>query len=101
MVAKCRIPCEISTDIVRELASHPDELGGIGLDLPYATDMRVCCRDSVPSKVVNLLEIASEHFWMLLILGGDVLLDGSREGNVVSAAEGEVKDVSLRGVRNA
>jgi len=101
VVAKCRIPCEIGTYVVRELASHPDELGGIGLDLPYATDMRIYCSDGVPSKIVNLLEIASEHFWMLFIFGGDVLLDSSCEGNIVSAAEGEVKDVSLRSVRKA
>lgn len=99
MIAQRRVPREVGADVDWELPTHPNQLCCIGLDFPNATHMKIHGRDCLSPEQIDLLEILGEHLRVLFIFGGDVLLDGSREGDIVRAAERQVQDMSVGGIR--
>lgn len=52
--------------------------------------------DSGRAKLLDCLEIMLEHVRMLIILGGNVLLDSLGEVNGVGATEGDEEDIARR-----
>lgn len=50
--------------------------------------------DGVPPQGVDHLQVLLEHVRMLVILAGDVLLDGCREGERRGLAKGQAKEVA-------
>lgn len=56
--------------------------------------MRFADLDGIPPQGINDLQVLLEHVWVLIILAGDVLLDGSREGEGGGLAEGQAEEVA-------
>jgi hypothetical protein len=83
------------TYIDGELPADPNKLGSIGLQLANSADMRVCRVYGRRAQVINRLQVLGKHVWMLVILGGDVLLDGIGERDNRTAPEGHEEHIPV------
>lgn len=83
--------------IYREFTPHPRKLPRIRSYLPDAARMRLPHIHSISPQSIDDLQVLLEHIRVLVIFGGDVLLDGSGKGEAVGLAEGQEEDIA--GVR--
>jgi hypothetical protein len=74
--------------IYGELGAHPGELPRVRRDLLDATGMGLADLDGISPQRIDDLQVLLEHIRVLVILGGDVLLDGGGEGEAGGLAEG-------------
>lgn len=73
VVAQGRVPCELGTDVDRELARHPDQLPRVGLELLDAAVVRLPDVDCIAAELLDDLEVVAEHIRVLVIFRRDVL----------------------------
>lgn len=96
IVAQGWVPGEVGTDVDRELARYPGQLGSVGLELLDAAGVGLADIDGVSSQGVDDLEVMTEHVGVLVILLGDVLADRGGEGQLGGLAEGHRQLVAAR-----
>lgn len=63
------------TYVYWEFPSYPNELCCIRLQFRDIACMRILRMGSSRAKLVDCLQVLGEHVWVLVIFGGDVLLD--------------------------
>lgn len=79
--------------VYRELAAHPDQLGGVGLQLLDAAGVGLAHVDGIPPEGIDDLEVVAKHVRVLVVLGADVLLDGGGQRELRAPPEGDRDDV--------
>ena len=118
VVANGRVPCEFDTDLVRvlsiysclaertashraktyigrEFGPHPHQLSCVQQQLANAAAVGLESVDGGMAQLVYGLEVLCEHVRMLVVLGGDVLLDGRAKGDMVCLAKWQLQDVAV------
>lgn len=83
----------VTSYVYGELPADPDKLTSVVLELLDANLMSLPDIDGIAAKVVDDLEVMPEHIGMLVIFGGDVLLDCTGKGGVRRLAKGDGEDV--------